>query len=128
MLSKSFIAYFLYGESLITPDVLLQSFNNYVSETEREVIEKCLVVNFMTTAGCVKYLRFFKRSLSKENASQILTEVAHKEIIQRPQYVAECWKDILGYLKPSFPSVAVMEKIKSQPSSNGGKESFFKGT
>ena len=28
--------------------------NNYVSETEREVIEKCRVVNFMTTAGCVK--------------------------------------------------------------------------
>ena len=40
--------------------------------------------------------------------------------------MAKCWKDILGYLKPSFQSVAVMEKIKSQPSSNGGKESVLK--
>ena len=30
LLSKSFIAYCLYGESVITPDMLLQSFNNCV--------------------------------------------------------------------------------------------------
>ena len=113
-----------------------------MSETEREVIEKCRggefddnseqLMDVLSTFDC-------KKSVSKENASQILTEIAHKEIIQRPQYVAECWKDILNYLKPSFPSVAaldelydrlvpsvgkVIQRIKSQPNSDGERESL----
>ena len=41
------------------------------------------------------------------NFSQVIKEIAHKKLVQKPQYVAECWKDTLIHL-PSFLNFACL--------------------
>ena len=107
-LSKTFFAHCLLGESVVSADMLLDSFKRYVSESERALIDQCL--NDEIDINDKKLLDFFtdfdcKVLLKKSKLKQILEKVAHKEIIQKPQYVAECWKLVLCQLTPYFPSV-----------------------
>lgn len=36
---------------------------------------------------------------NKENVQEILSELAHQELIQRPRYIAQCWSQPLSALK-----------------------------
>ena len=42
LLSQTFVAYLLWGESAVTGVMLIQSFKNYVASDEKKLIEKCL--------------------------------------------------------------------------------------
>lgn len=37
--------------------------------------------------------------------------MAHNEIIQKPQYVSECWREVLAQLKPDFPSLEYLSQL-----------------
>ena len=41
--------------------------------------------------------------VNSENVIHFMEEIAHKELLQKPQYIADCWKDIVCILLPSFP-------------------------
>jgi len=79
-----------------------------VSEDERKVIEKCStgeldaddknLIELLSTFDC-------KRIVTESTVLKTMTELAHQEIIQRPQYVTECWRPILAALTESFPTV-----------------------
>ena len=43
-----------------------------------------------------------------------MTELAHKELVQKPQYVADCWKEIILMLTGSFPTVESLLDFYSQ--------------
>ena len=60
----------------------------------------------MTTYKCF-------RSQSKENIKQILFEIAHQEIIQKPKYILNCWAPILKALKvfSYFQSIKGVENM-----------------
>ena len=74
--------------------MLMQSFMNFVSESEKKLIQSCLdgqvdqldveLLDFLSTFDC-------KKNVNANNIKVILEELPHKELIQKPQYVAECW-------------------------------------
>lgn len=92
-LSRAFVALCLFGEESMTSDFLLSSFKLYISEDERETLQKCLeekiedeyddVLDFLCNYKCY-------RSPTQENILQIVSELAHQEIIQKPRYVMNC--------------------------------------
>ena len=103
MLSKAFVISTTLGEKAVSDDILLHSFKQYLSKSEEQVVCEALgrpveewdndekdnedLLELLDRFGC--------RSLpTRENIKSLLTEVAHKEIIQKPQYVADCWHGI----------------------------------
>ena len=42
-----------------------------------------------------------------------MREIAHKEIVQKPQYVSDCWQPILAHLKICFPDVKSLHQLYS---------------
>ena len=42
---------------------------------------------------------YFLKVPTQENARDLILEVAHKEIVQKPQYVADAWREALMMLK-----------------------------
>ena len=48
-----------------------------------------------------------RKTPTPQNVKALILELAHKELIQRPQYVADCWSALLlKYLKGSDLSTA----------------------
>ena len=141
-LSKTFVASCLFGESAVSEQMLMESFMQYVSEDERKVIQKCLngelkaddedLIELLTTFDC-------KRTVTESTILKTVTELAHQELIQRPQYVTECWRPILTALTVSFPTVEslicffsqlipttskVVSTIDCQPSNDGERDAL----
>lgn len=107
-LSKAFFINFLYGEQEISNDILLTSFKNYVSESEKVLIERALdgQIELSESDEFTEFLADFdcKKVVNSNNLNQILTELAHKKIIQKPQYVVDCWKNVIPFFLECFPS------------------------
>lgn len=83
----------------------------YISADERRIIDKCLSgdLDFENEDEFKELLDVLKmydcRSrVTQENIKKVIQEIAHKEIIQKPQYVTDCWKDIVQTLAETFPT------------------------
>lgn len=144
LLSKTYLSYVLFGEPSVSDMNLIQSFMQYISADERRIIDKCLseemdFENQDESDELLDVLEVFdcRSRITKENVKVIIKEIAHKEIIQKPQYVTECWKDIVQALAESLhtahaltdiyerliPSVSKISKcIQSSPESDAERE------
>ncbi|KAJ7352792.1 hypothetical protein OS493_033853 [Desmophyllum pertusum] len=109
MLSKAFFISAMLGEKAVSDEILLQSFNEYLAPIEEQVVCEALsrpedawncgdkdaeeheedkeLTELLDRFGC-------RKLPTKENIKSLILEVAHKEIIQKAQYVADCWNDI----------------------------------
>ena len=115
-ISKAFVAGCLFGEGSITCEMLQESFKHYVSQSESSLIEGCLadsiacdndeILDFFSASDC-------KRKVTNSNIVEIMGEIAHKEIMQKPQYVSDCWQPILAHLKIYFPNVKSLHQLYS---------------
>ena len=115
-ISKAFLAVCLFGEGSITCEMLQDSFKRYVSQSETKLIEGCLantiacdseeMLDFLSTFDC-------KWKVVPSNVAATMNEVAHKEIVQKPQYVSDCWQPILSHLKIYFPDVSSLDQLYS---------------
>jgi hypothetical protein len=82
-------------------DDLLHAFLLYVSDAEKDILVKALTefddvcLDDLTDTLDAYNVRVIP---SKENISDIVHQVAHREIIQAPAYVAECWKEVFQTL------------------------------
>lgn len=91
-------------------------FQEYVSQSETKLIEGCLantiacdseeMLDFWSTFDC-------KWKVIPSNVAATMSEVAHNEIVQKPQYVSDCWQPILAHLKIYFPDVSSLDKLHS---------------
>lgn len=100
-LSPLFLTVCVHGEEAITKEELLDSFMQYVTSDEKDVLQKCLagdlecddedLLDVLSSYKCYKLP-------TKTNLDCILTELAHQELIQKPRYVGECWGPILRSL------------------------------
>lgn len=102
------------GESVITEEMLIGSFKNYVSVTEMTALDKYLSGNFEESdKDVIELLSNFdcKKVINRSNITSIITEIAHKELIQGPEYVAHYWRRVLALLKPTFPLMASLNAI-----------------
>lgn len=81
--------------------MLQDSFKHYVSPSEISLMEGCLANSIVCESDEVlEFLSAFdcKRKVTHSNFVEILREVDRKEIVQKPKYVSDCWKPILGHL------------------------------
>lgn len=95
----------------------MESFRQYVSKDEHKVIQKCSngelephdenLIELLSTFDC-------KRAVTESTILKTVTKLAHQELIQRPQYVTECWRPILAALTRSFPTVESLICLFSQ--------------
>ena len=115
-MSKTFLAVCRFREESITWEMLQDSFKRYVSHSETKLIEGCLA----NTIACDsdEMLDFFsafdcKRKVTPSNVAEIMREVAHKEIVQKPQYVSDCWQAILAHFKIYSPDVSLLYQFYS---------------
>ena len=115
-ISKAFLAACLFGERSISCEMLQDSFKRYVSHSEASLIEGC----FANSIACdstarLDFLSVFdcKRSVTPGNVTEIMREVAHKETVQKPQYVSDCWQRILARIKIYFPDVSSLDQLYS---------------
>ena len=97
LLSNVFITSMLFGEDAVSEDSLITSFKQYVANDEAQILSDVLesnrnpdnedVINFIGRFGC-------RKLPNSDNIRFIFLEMAHKELIQKPQYVADCWAPI----------------------------------
>ena len=115
-ISKAFFTGCLFGEGSVTSMMLQDSFKHYVSKSEASVIEGCLSDSIQgDNAELLDFLSAFdcKRRVTQDNLVEIIRELAHKEIIQKPQYVADCWGPIVSHLKLYFPDMFSLHELYS---------------
>lgn len=143
-LSVAFVALCILGEGKLPNDLLLDSFKLYVSAYERKVIDACMDGHFDNNDQDTKdFLTSYKcfRLANTENISEIIFQLAHQEIVQRPKYIATCWSAMLKSLTvfDPFKSIEglrnlfeektvspkkVLKLLSAQPASDAERESF----
>ncbi|KAE8575851.1 hypothetical protein XENTR_v10003965 [Xenopus tropicalis] len=88
---------------------VIEDFFHYVSASEKEILSAALS-NFSSVEieDLLEVLDNYKcrRKISAESFKQTLLEIAHKEIVQRPMFVIDCWREIVKPLNLSPEKLA----------------------
>ena len=142
----AFLSSCLFGEEVVTDNMLLSSFQSYVAKDEAEVLARCIsdsdvdpsddedILEFLSSYKCYKLP-------TKDNIKQIIVELAHQEIIQKPRYVADCWsqvfKDNISYhtiksqadlqqlsAKSAVSAKKVVSLLQTNPATDAERASF----
>jgi hypothetical protein len=104
-LASCFLEYSVNGDT-IPENILLSQYMEYLPHSERAVVQSALD-NFETADqdDLMDFLEDHKVLLrpTRDNIKKIITDTAHKELIQCPTYVADCWREELKKLKPFLP-------------------------
>ena len=114
-LSTLFLLSCLFGEESITPEFLLASFKDYIPAEDQEVLDECLGDSFEeNNQDLVDFLSSFKcfRIHTKENIVEIIHELAHQELIQKPRYIVNCWAPILSKLQQQHQDFQSIESVQ----------------
>lgn len=74
-----------------------------IPSEEKQVAEQT-IKDFKSVSATEEWLDFLeahdvKIFVTEANVQKTLLEVAHKELIQDPAYIAECWNNVLKELK-----------------------------
>lgn len=114
--SCAFMGCCLFDENSISEDFLFESFLLYVANDEAEVLQKCKTGEFdPCDEDLLDLLSSYKcyRCPTKENILQIICQLAHQELIQKPKYISNCWKPIVVSLKgqSEFMSLEAMKQL-----------------
>lgn len=122
-LSRAFVAAMLFGEDSLTSEFLVESFKLYVSSDDREVVIKALGPEFNPNdEDLLDFLSTYKayKIPAHGNIKEIMQELAHQEIIQKPRYIVDCLTPVVSCLRslPSFRTLSALEDMYSakQPS------------
>ena len=99
-LSQAFIVSVIFGENAVPGEILLNSFQNYIAKEEENVVAEALtgdldadkLIDVLDRFGC-------RKVPTKEKARDLILQVAHKEILQKPQYLADAWREAQTMLK-----------------------------
>ncbi|XP_055051696.1 uncharacterized protein [Misgurnus anguillicaudatus] len=93
---------------------LKETFLNFVSCQERDVLKQALndfssvdmddLLDIMNTYEC-------RRKVTASSLSAIVDEIAHKELIQKPMFVIDCWKEVTnGQISLSHENIEQLYK------------------
>ena len=106
VLSRGFVKYCM-NNNTIQSDDLIDSFKKYVSPDENALLERVLspdvsVEDIDNNEELKDFLDDFKcRSLAKkDNISEIVSEIAPQELVQKPHIMASCWQDAFSVIMP----------------------------
>ena len=121
MLSQAFVLCAMLGETAVPDDIILESFKLYLAPIDEQLLCRALVSDFKEShednqknkdddEDLIDLLdRFGCRKIpTKQNIHGLIMEIAHKGIIQKAQYVADCWEDIF---KQELRMLASVDKL-----------------
>ena len=128
-LSHAFVISAMFGEKAVCEDILLRSFKQYLAPIDEQLICRALtiyvkdgeednddgkdgdsvdddgdnddLIDLLDRFGC-------RRLPTKDNIQGLIMEIVHKEIIQKAQYVADCWRCIF---KSELGILSSVEKV-----------------
>ncbi|KAI9535797.1 hypothetical protein NQZ68_040459 [Dissostichus eleginoides] len=105
---------------------LKDTFLQYVSEQEREVLVKALEdFNSVDTDALFDALEAHEcqQVPTKDNLIPLLSQMGHKALIQAPMYVIKCWRPIVVHLASVLPQDALNDVIQQKtPTGKAVKE------
>ena len=112
-LSRAFLVLGLFGESKLPGNMLISSFENYVSLEEKENIDAMLKIFEEGNTELLELLSFYNcyKKPTKENLSIVLQELAHPEIVQKPRYIANCCVEVVYASKSIFDTIEQLEEF-----------------
>lgn len=117
-LSKAFMIATLFGEQLITPEILFQSFFLYLPVGEQSLLKTCLEKEEIDINGEDEELIDLLQGLSSKrivnsgsDLKVLISEIAHKELIQTPSYIREAWESIFIYNDTCIPNLTKLFSI-----------------
>ncbi|KAF6729949.1 hypothetical protein FQA47_008711 [Oryzias melastigma] len=94
------------GVSSVDEELLMMSFNRFISEPERMAVDKALQNNMDDTTEedlLDLFSRMGSHSLpSKDNLQASLLTMAHKVLIQEPKFIIDCFHSIIHNVVPSL--------------------------
>lgn len=106
-LASAFILACMHGIDSVSDDVLMSSFHNYLSVTERSAVAKA---RQGTLEECDEedLLDLFTRMGShciplKNNMEVPIQTMAHKAILQEPKYIIDCFSKTMQFALPKVP-------------------------
>lgn len=146
LLPQTFLACLFWGESAIISAMLTESFRNYISVDEKCLIDKRIAGDMKwddqdEMSQLLEVLSNYdcRIMVNSDNVIQVIEEIAHKELLQKPQHIADCWKDIVSTLLPSFPDISALSNrnellipstskilscLEANPESDGERDSL----
>ena len=102
-ISLAFFVSALFGEELVSRQLMIESFCKYVSKDECENLQKCEsdAIDAANDEDVLELLASYKcfRVPTNQSMPNIIFELAHQELIQRPKYIANAWSPIIDHLK-----------------------------
>lgn len=111
-----FIRYCIDENFNICEKELLDSFLQYVTHDESDLLKQALETfedvdqdELLDVLGC----HDVRTAPTTSNIKRILTEVAHKELIQNAAYVADCWRKVFQHGIPTLLTKDIGELIPS---------------
>lgn len=123
-ISKMFMMSAFQDENLLSNEDLVSSFLNYISQDEKEIIQMFQTEFKSNTEELIDILSSYKcyTNPTKENLQHILFQLAHKEIIQKPRYIASCWNGIFKKIKfPKAFSPSNLNAVYKRATATGRK-------
>ena len=92
----------LFGDEILSRQFLLEAFRKYITSEDQIVFDACLsddcdvndedIIDFLSAWRCC-------RIPTKDNIKDIMFELAHQELVQKPRYVVHCWSPIIKMLQ-----------------------------
>ena len=122
-LSPTFMISTIFGETRVSDEALLDSFKLFVSTDEKEVVTSMLQDFKENDEDLMDLLSAYKcyRNPNAGNIREILVELSHQELIQKPRYISNCFARVFrNYNLPvEFRSVEGLKEFytKRIPSS-----------
>ena len=133
-LSRVFIKVVLHGEASVSEEELMTELLRFLSIDEADTIRECLSGNVACNSDEILDIlsSYGVRQLpSNGNVREIFIKLAHKEIIQKPNYITERWSAVLQplkkclsnsidevYLKLEPTTKKVLQLLKDEPTSS----------
>lgn len=100
-LSQAFVCAGLFGEARVSGDLLLESLRRYLSDTDKDVIDKALVGETLESDDSDDFLDLLGRVgchaiPSRGDMRPMIISIAHKELIQEPKYALDAFSRVAG--------------------------------
>lgn len=125
-LSEMFMAACCFGEDVVSEHLLINAFERYVSIEEKNLIKENLItfddqdemiMDMLSSYNC------YRGATSSETLKEIVKEVSHQEIIQKPRYISNCFSEIFRLKKKDqpFSSLEDLKKFYTSKTPSGMK-------
>ncbi|XP_066927273.1 uncharacterized protein [Clytia hemisphaerica] len=110
-LTYAFMKSTFFGEDRVVSSDLLTSFCQFVSPEDKTTIERNLKEIDEDKSEIIEVLDLYKchTSPTADSLENIVVQLAHKELIQKPKYIASAWSRVFDSVK--FP-ISFMVRLK----------------